>query len=62
MQQPKEEVPEVREEEEEEEEALTAVGGTSDPNEGPDNSAPSISYTGRLEKQANASSTFLKQQ
>nr|XP_034978107.1 peroxisome proliferator-activated receptor delta isoform X2 [Zootoca vivipara] len=45
MQQPKEEVPEVREEEEEEEEALTAVGGTSDPNEGPDNSAPSISYT-----------------
>ncbi|XP_061488307.1 peroxisome proliferator-activated receptor delta isoform X3 [Rhineura floridana] len=45
MEQPKEEVPEVREEEEEEEEALTAVGGTSDTSEGPDNSAPSISYT-----------------
>ncbi|XP_062997706.1 peroxisome proliferator-activated receptor delta isoform X6 [Elgaria multicarinata webbii] len=45
MEQPKEEVPEVREEEEEEEEAVTTVGGTSDPNEGPDNSTPSISYT-----------------
>lgn len=48
MEQPKAEVPEVREEEEEEEEALTAIGGASDPNGGPDNSAPTISYTGRL--------------
>lgn len=50
MEQPKEEVLEVREEEEEEEEVLTAISGASDPNEGPDNSAPSVSYTGRLEK------------
>uniref|UniRef100_A0A8D2KZI1 Peroxisome proliferator activated receptor delta n=1 Tax=Varanus komodoensis TaxID=61221 RepID=A0A8D2KZI1_VARKO len=44
MEQPKEEVPEIREEEEEEEEAVT-IGGTSDPSEGPDNSTPSVSYT-----------------
>lgn len=47
MEQPKEEIPEVREEEEEEEEVLTPVSGATDPNGGPDNSAPSISYTGR---------------
>ncbi|KAJ6640466.1 hypothetical protein lerEdw1_013712 [Lerista edwardsae] len=45
MEQPKEEVLEVREEEEEEEEVLTAISEASDPNEGPDNSAPSVSYT-----------------
>ncbi|KAJ7332978.1 hypothetical protein JRQ81_015158 [Phrynocephalus forsythii] len=45
MEQPKEEVPEVREEEEEEEETVTTIGGGTNSNEGPENSAPSISYT-----------------
>lgn len=59
MEQPKEEVPEVREEEEEEEEVLTAISGASDANEGPDNSAPSVSYTGKLERQTHQ--TLLKE-
>lgn len=58
MEQPKEEVPEVREEEEEEEEAVTTVGGGSNSNEGPDNSAPSISYTGRWERKSNTSDSI----
>lgn len=46
MEQPQEEVPEVREEEEEEEEAVMVASGASDPSAGPDSSLPSSSYTG----------------
>ncbi|XP_039195580.1 peroxisome proliferator-activated receptor delta isoform X5 [Crotalus tigris] len=45
MEQSKEEVPEVRKEEEEKEETVMAISGTSEPNEGLDNSAPSARYT-----------------
>lgn len=58
MEQSKEEVPEVREEEEEKEETVMAVSGTSEPNEGLGNSAPSARYTGRLEKDINALETL----
>lgn len=53
MEQPQEEVPEVKEEEEEE--AVMVASGASDPTGGPDSSLPSSSYTGEWSSSCGAS-------